>query len=70
MTDGPMPRYRALVADGALEPDPAQRAAVEKLQLLHNRLADYDPAAGKQVSLGAGSSGTKRSPDPASRRPG
>ena len=52
MTEGPMPRYRALVADGALEPDPAQQAAVEKLQLLHMRLVDYDPTAGKQVSFG------------------
>ncbi len=52
MTEGPMPRYRALVAEGALEPDPAQKAAVEKLQLLHLRLSGYDPAAGKQVSFG------------------
>ena len=52
MSEGPMPRYRRLVADGALEPDPAQLAAVEKLQLLHMRLMDYDPAAGKQVSFG------------------
>ena len=52
MSDGPLPRYRALVASGALESDPAQRAAVEKLQVLHNRLVDYDPMAGKKVSLG------------------
>ena len=52
MPDGPMSRYRALVADGALEPDTAQQAAVEKLQLLNNRLLDYDPARGKSVSLG------------------
>ena len=52
MTPGPMPRYRELVAQGALEADPAQRAAVEKLQLLHNRLADYDPHERKRVSLG------------------
>jgi len=47
-----MSKYRALVAQGRLQADPAQRAAVEKLQLLHMRLADYDPAEGKQVALG------------------
>jgi cell division protein ZapE len=52
MTDGPMPRYRELVQSGAIHADPAQRAAVEKLQLLHMRLADYNPRAGKQVALG------------------
>jgi len=52
MIDGPMPRYRALVAEGAIHADNAQRAAVEKLQLLHMRLKDYDPAIGKKVSLG------------------
>ena len=52
MQNGPMSRYRALVNDGALEPDTEQQAAVEKLQLLNNRLLDYDPARGKSVSLG------------------
>ncbi len=52
MINGPMPRYRALVRSGAIHADPAQRAAVEKLQLLHMRLAGYDPAKGKQVALG------------------
>jgi cell division protein ZapE len=47
-----MNEYRARVAAGALEPDPAQRLAVEKLQLLHMRLADYDPARPKRVGLG------------------
>jgi cell division protein ZapE len=44
--------YRARVAEGALEADPAQRLAVEKLQLLHMRLADYNPVAPKRVGLG------------------
>lgn len=35
---GPLARYRAAVADGTLRADPAQGAAVEKLQLLHTRL--------------------------------
>ncbi|SOH92660.1 cell division protein ZapE [Monaibacterium marinum] len=52
MTDGPLPRYRALIADGTLEADPAQRLAVEKLQLLHTRLNGYDPTAGRKVRLG------------------
>ncbi len=52
MTDGPMARYRARVAEGALVPDPAQRLAVEKLQLLHMRLGDYNPVTPKRVGLG------------------
>ena len=52
MTTGPIQQYRALIAEGALHADPAQRAAVEKLQLLHMRLADYDPTEGKKVALG------------------
>jgi cell division protein ZapE len=52
MADGPMAEYRARVARGELDPDPAQRLAVEKLQLLHMRLADYDPARPKRVGLG------------------
>ena len=47
-----MLRYRALVEQGKIRPDPAQRAAVEKLQLLHMRLAGYDPSRGRQVALG------------------
>ncbi len=47
-----MALYRRKVADGALVPDPAQRHAVEKLQLLAMRLADYNPARPKRVGLG------------------
>jgi cell division protein ZapE len=47
-----MARWRARVASGALDPDPDQRLAVEKLQLLHMRLADYNPARPKRVGLG------------------
>lgn len=35
---GPMARYRAVVTERRLRPDPAQRAAIEKLQLLDMRL--------------------------------
>ena len=52
IVNGPMPKYRAMIAEGELRADPAQRAAVEKLQLLHMRLQDYDPSQGKQVALG------------------
>ncbi|MBY8976208.1 AFG1 family ATPase [Rhodobacteraceae bacterium NNCM2] len=47
-----MPNYRALIAEGTIKPDNAQRAAVEKLQLLHMRLKDYNPNQGKKVALG------------------
>jgi cell division protein ZapE len=47
-----MPLYRARVASGALTADPAQRLAVEKLQLLHMRLNDYNPQVPKRVGLG------------------
>ncbi|MGF1554306.1 MAG: cell division protein ZapE [Paracoccaceae bacterium] len=49
---GPMARYRAMVAEGRIEADPAQRAAVERLQLLANRLRDYQPSRGKSVARG------------------
>ncbi|MEM1315231.1 MAG: cell division protein ZapE [Pseudomonadota bacterium] len=48
----PLARYRALVRDGALDPDPAQNAAIEQLQLLHDRLKGYEPTKGKQVARG------------------
>ncbi|MEO0760274.1 MAG: cell division protein ZapE [Pseudomonadota bacterium] len=47
-----MARYRALVSEGVIRPDPAQRNAVGRLQLLHMRLADYMPATGKKVARG------------------
>ncbi|HVH01585.1 MAG TPA: cell division protein ZapE [Amaricoccus sp.] len=47
-----MTHYRRRVAEGALDADPAQRLAVEKLQLLAMRLADYNPAKPKRVGLG------------------
>jgi len=52
LPDGPMPLYRARVAAGDLQADPAQRLAVEKLQLLHMRLRGYNPQAPKRVGLG------------------
>src|SRR3954447_15286039 len=47
-----MPAYRRRVAEGALDADPAQRLAVEKLQLLAMRLVDYHPAQPKRVGIG------------------
>ena len=43
METGLLQRYRAMVEAGELAPDPAQLLAVEKLQLLANRLARYEP---------------------------
>jgi cell division protein ZapE len=44
-------RYAALIADGAISPDAAQAAAVEKLGLLEQRLAEHRRAS-KSSSLG------------------
>jgi len=52
MQPGPMSRYRALIATGDLRADSAQRAAVEKLQILFMRLNDYNPGQGKDVQRG------------------
>lgn len=45
MTNSPSPleTYRNLLATHALQSDPIQLLAVEKLQTLHRRLANYDP---------------------------
>ena len=43
LSQGPLPAYRALVADGRLVSDPAQRMAAERLQSLWARLRGYDP---------------------------
>ena len=50
--NGPMPNYRRRVAAGTLRSDPAQRRAVEKLQLLAIRLQDYDPVRPKRIGIG------------------
>lgn len=52
MTEGPMALHRARLAEGAITDDPAQRLAVEKLQLLWMRLRDYNPRRPKRVGLG------------------
>lgn len=58
-----MARYRALIADETIEADSAQRLAVEKLQLLHMRLRDYNPRRGKTVGLGWLGFGRREEPD-------
>jgi len=45
-------RYLGAGLSILLEADPAQRLAVEKLQILAMRLADYNPALPKRVGLG------------------
>lgn len=47
MTDGPLSRYRAMVDDGTLKPDPAQELAAEKLNSLHHALQSYKPKSGR-----------------------
>ena len=49
---GPLFRYRALIAEGALRDDAAQRLAIEKLQLLHRRLEGYNPAKPSRFGFG------------------
>ena len=45
--NGPLARYRALLKSGVISPDPAQELAVEKLHLLHLRLAEYELGQGQ-----------------------
>ncbi|MFT6556702.1 cell division protein ZapE [Sneathiella sp.] len=40
---GPLEAYRALRAENAIQHDPIQELAVEKLQTLHRRLQSYNP---------------------------
>ncbi len=49
---GPLHSYRAMLRDGSLNDDAGQRLAVEKLQILHNRLKDYDPVKPKKIGIG------------------
>lgn len=51
MPHGPLSRYRRMVDEGRLRPDPAQRAAIEKLQLLSVRLERGD-LGGRRGLLG------------------
>ncbi len=48
MGGGPLAAYRALVADGGLTPDEAQRLAAERLQDLWVKLRGYNPPARAQ----------------------
>ena len=41
---GPLPAYQARIARAELAPDPAQAAAMERLQVLWQALRGYDPA--------------------------
>lgn len=44
MDPGPLPAYRARVAQGALTTDPSQAAAAERLHMMWSRLRNYDPS--------------------------
>ena len=43
MTEGPLAAWRRLRAEGIVRHDPMQELAVEKLETLHHRLADWKP---------------------------
>jgi cell division protein ZapE len=43
--DGPLERYQALLADGSLQPDPAQAEVMRHLQRLHDGLKAHDGSA-------------------------
>jgi cell division protein ZapE len=45
MPESLLQKYRRLLADGKIAPDSAQALAVEKLQILTNRLSNYVPPA-------------------------
>lgn len=47
MSSGPLFRYRQLLAEGALQHDPAQALAAEKLQALYHALKGYRLGGGK-----------------------
>lgn len=46
MKRGPRPRYNSLVKSGALDADPAQEEAVDRLQALHGELKQYGDGRG------------------------
>ena len=64
---GPLPAYRARIAEGALASDPAQALIAERLQDLWRRLRDYDPKpeAAAQPGFLARIFGTRRPVDEA-----
>ncbi|KAH7030122.1 AFG1-like ATPase-domain-containing protein [Linnemannia elongata] len=44
LSNGPMPVYNDLIAQGSLKEDDFQRTIIETLQEMHDRLKDYNPA--------------------------
>jgi len=52
MLDGPLFRYRQLIASGDLDSDSVQEAVAEKLQKLHSALGIYKPLSGPFGWLG------------------
>jgi cell division protein ZapE len=46
MTDGPLQRYRALVEQGEVTPDPVQELAAEKFASIAHALRSYSPNSG------------------------
>ncbi len=60
--NGPLDKYRALLAEGRLAPDVAQAVAVEKLESLHNALTTYHPSQGASGWLGRFGFGQRSAP--------
>ena len=61
---GPLHTYRSRVADGSITSDPGQAMALEKLQLLWNRLGERRDAAPARKSRGLFGFGKKAEPEP------
>jgi len=61
---GPLHTYRARVADGSVTSDPGQAMALEKLQLLWNRLGERRSAIPAPRSRGFFGFGKKAAPEP------
>lgn len=59
-----LPAYRALVQSGAIEHDPAQEAAADQLQMLHERLVGYRPPSHGLFAGRGLLSGLRRGPAP------
>ncbi|MFS4437195.1 cell division protein ZapE [Paracoccaceae bacterium GXU_MW_L88] len=62
-SDGPITQYRQRVAEGELRDDPAQRHAVEQLQMLWSRLRGYEPSKPKKVRKGLFGWGKEETPE-------
>ena len=63
-TPEPRQAYRALLEDGAIQPDPSQAKAMDSLQSLHEALGAYAPQMGKKGWMARLSLGGNKMPPP------